>query len=393
MRKVMSTCLALLLLLTMSGCRRRIVADSGNVVYETVGQPIPVPIEGEGQQVPDPSLNPDPEDTKTETDSHGDPVDETVSAEGGERVENGENVQAGEKITVTLDAMGGQCTADSVTVRVGGVYGVLPTPTLTGQSFQGWFLREEGGEPVNPVTVVLEEKDHTLYAHWTTKTEFVLTFDPNGGRVSPYSAQKTIFAGDVYGKLPEPMRSGYAFLGWFTEPEDGVQILPSNMVTVLDDQTVYAHWEYSPMDYWAFVLENTTQRIFDCQEVRVYLELMADRVTMLYAPLISDVGAQNIAREEDGPLVSDAWVKDRKPNIIVKLTEDMSTAAATKSAMERRFPGFRVYVFPVEAIEGSDAEQLYYKLRFASLCYPQYYYEMDMRAVARELGVETAAVG
>lgn len=388
MKNVIATILAFLLLLTMAGCRRRIVAGSDNVVYETVQQPIPVPMAGEGQQVPDPALKPDPEESKTEIDPDGEHVDETIAAEGGETVENADDVQAGEKITVTLDAMGGVCSANSVTVRAGGVYGVLPTPTYTGQIFQGWFLREEGGEPLNPVTVVLEEDDHTLYAHWTTKTEFVLTFDPNGGRISPYSATKTIYSGDVYGQLPEPLRSGYTFLGWFTEPENGVQIQPSHMVTVIDDQTAYAHWEYSPLDYWAFVLKNTTQKIFDCQEVQVYLELEADRVTMGYAPLISDVGAQNIAQQEESPLVRDDWVQDKKPNLIVKLTDDLATAAATKSAMERRFPDARVYVFPVEASEGTEAEQLYWKLRLAALCYPSYYAHIDMNAVASELGIE-----
>ena len=56
--------------------------------------------------------------------------------------------------------------------------------------------------------------------------------------------------------------------------------------------------------------------------------------------------------------------------------------------MERRFPDARVSVFPVEAAEGTEAQQLYWKLRLAALCYPSYYYEIDMTTVARELGVE-----
>ncbi len=71
----------------------------------------------------------------------------------------------------------------------------------------------------------------------------------------------------------------------------------------------------------------------------------------------------------------------------------MATAEATQAAMVRRFPGSRVYVFPAEAIDGTDAEQLYYKLRFAALCYPEYYYEIDLSAVAKELDVETVPIG
>lgn len=387
MKKVMLTALAFLLLLTMTGCRRRIIADAANTVCETVFQPTPVPMEGEGQQVPDTAAQ-NSGDTKTEMDPNGDHVDETMGAEGGETVENAEDAQAGEKLTVTLDAMGGECSADSVTVRAGGVYGVLPTPRFPGQTFQGWFLKPEGGEPVNPVTVVLEEHDHTLYAHWTTKTEFLLTFDPNGGRISPYSAEKTVYSGDVYGQLPEPMRSGYTFLGWFNGPEDGEIVQPTDMVTVIDDTTLYAHWEYDPLSYWAFVLENTTQKVFTCQEISIYLELEAKGSTMVYCPLISDTGSKNIAQYADDAVVSDDWVKEKKPNVIIKLTDNMASASAAKTAMERRFPDSRIYVFPAQAVEGTEAEQLYWKLRLASLCYPEYYYEIDLSAVAVELGVE-----
>ena len=388
MKRIMSTILAVLILLTLTGCRRRITADSDNIVYETVYQPTPVPMEGDGQQVTDDSLEPDSENTQVQQDPKGEHVDETIAAEGGEEVEQAEKAEPGEEITVTLDAQGGECARDTVKVRVGGVYGVLPVPTLTGQTFQGWFLAPEGGEPVDEITAVLKETDHTLYAHWTTKTEFILTFDPNGGRISPYSASKTIYAGDVYGELPEPINSGFAFLGWFTEADGGEQIHPTDMVTVIDDQTVYAHWEYSPIDYWAFILKNTTQRIFDCQEMKVYVELEANGVTLPHTPLIENIGAQNIAASAESAVVTDAWVTDRKPNVVVKITDNMASAEAIQTSVEQRFPNATVYVFPLEAIEGSEAEQIWYKLRLAALCYPSYYAEIDLGAVAEELAVE-----
>ena len=141
------------------------------------------------------------------------------------------------------------------------------------------------------------------------------------------------------------------------------------------------------MTYWSFVLRNTTQKIFDCQEVTVYLELEADRVSMAYAPLLADAGVQNIVRQEDAPITDD-WVKDKKPDLIVKLTEDMATAPAVKAAMERRFPDARVYVFPAEAVQGTESRQLYWKLRLACVCYPSYYDRLDLNAVAGELGIE-----
>lgn len=393
MKKILAIFLALTLTLSMAACRRRITADAEHAVNETVYQPNPVPMDGEGQQIPDSDADPNIQETKTELDSDGDHVDETIAAAGGETVPDApEPPETGEEITVTLDAAGGECSKTSVTVRVGGVYGVLPVPTKAGQNFQGWFPNGEGGEPIREVTAVLKETDHTLFAHWTTKTEFVLTFDPNGGRISPYYAQKQIYSGEVYGQLSTPLREGYTFLGWFTQPDGGTRILPTDMVTVIDDQTVYAHWEYDPFAYWEFVLENTAQKVFTCQEVSVYLELETDRTTMVYCPLISDTGARNIARYEADGEVTDDWVKAKKPNIIIKLTDTMATAGAAKAALEQRFPDSRVYVLPAQATEGTEAEQLYWKLRLASLCYPAYYYEIDLGTVAKELGVEHIAI-
>ena len=128
-----------------------------------------------------------PNDTQKENDPEGEAVDETIAAEGGETTPDApEPAEKEPQITVTLNAMGGECPKETVKVNAGSVYGVLPAPTKAGQSFQGWFLEAEGGEPVNEITVVLAEEDHTLYAHWTAKTEFLLTFEPNGGRISPY---------------------------------------------------------------------------------------------------------------------------------------------------------------------------------------------------------------
>lgn len=388
MKKTMAALLAVALMLSMTACRRRVTAAGENVVMETVYQPQPVPMEGNGQQVPDFGAEPNPSDSQIEIDPEGDHVDETIAAEGGETVPDAPDPpEAGEKITVTLDAAGGVCGKTAISLRVGGVYGALPTPTRAGMKFQGWFLEAEGGTPVNAVTVVLKETDHTLYAQWTTKTEYVVTFDPNGGRISPYSAQKTVYAGEIYGQLPKPMWSGYTFLGWFSQPDGGTQLQPTDMVTLVDDATVYAHWEYSPYDYWAFVLKNTTQRVFTCQEAAVYLELEADGTTMVVCPLISDTGSKNIAQYEENGFVSDDWVKGKHPDMIVKITGQMGTAEVTQTAMERRFPDARVYVFPVEAVEGTEAEQLYFKLWLASLAYPAYYDELDLETVARELQV------
>ena len=51
-------------------------------------------------------------------------------------------------------------------VRYGGTYGELPSPTLTGYAFVGWFTERSGGTQVQATTKVTTAADHTLFARW-----------------------------------------------------------------------------------------------------------------------------------------------------------------------------------------------------------------------------------
>ena len=48
--------------------------------------------------------------------------------------------------------------------------------------------------------------------------EYTISFDANGGSVSPSS--KKVKKGEKYGNLPTPTRDGYRFIGWFTSKTD-----------------------------------------------------------------------------------------------------------------------------------------------------------------------------
>lgn len=69
---------------------------------------------------------------------------------------------------------------------------------------------------------------------------YTVTFDANGGSVSPTS--KTVTYGSTYGELPTPSRTGYAFTGWYTAADGGTRVQASNTVTITADQILYAHW-------------------------------------------------------------------------------------------------------------------------------------------------------
>ncbi len=84
----------------------------------------------------------------------------------------------------------------------------------------------DGNKPLTAATI-----------HYSSRT---ITFDPNGGTVTPSS--KRVTNGGTYGELPVPMRSDYSFDGWYTSATGGTQVTASTVVSLTIDQTLYAHW-------------------------------------------------------------------------------------------------------------------------------------------------------
>ena len=74
-------------------------------------------------------------------------------------------------------------------------------------------------------------------------TDFTITFDPNGGTVSPTTRVVPIGAETFGGAFPMPRREGYRFLGWFTEIEGGRRIVGTGTVHEPYDFTLFARWE------------------------------------------------------------------------------------------------------------------------------------------------------
>lgn len=155
--------------------------------------------------------------------------------------------------TVTFDPMGGSISLPSKVVTSGQRYGILPMPSRSGYIFDGWFTSASGGAQVTEATTVSLTSNRTLYAHWTKipVTSYTVTFDPNGGSVSPSS--KTLTMGTALTNMPTPTRSGYTFRGWAMDKIDpdgsGVSvttIIADGVWTFDKDTTLYAHWAKEP---------------------------------------------------------------------------------------------------------------------------------------------------
>ena len=146
--------------------------------------------------------------------------------------------------TVTFDANGGTCNTTSKSVTYDATYGELPTPRMTGYTFNGWFTAISGGTQIVSSTFMTTAKAHTLYAQWELDT-YTLSFDANGGVCDTTS--KSVNYGLVYGTLPTPTRQGYTFEGWYTEITGGSKVITSTIVTKSASHTIYARW--NPISY------------------------------------------------------------------------------------------------------------------------------------------------
>ena len=142
--------------------------------------------------------------------------------------------------TITFNANGGSVSPTSAATGTDGKLSALPTPTRDGYIFDGWYTSAGGGQQVTTATVFTE--DTTVYAHWTKKedsgTTYTITFNANGGSVSPTSAATG--ADGKLSALPTPTRDGYIFDGWYTSASGGQQVTTATVFTA--DATVYAQW-------------------------------------------------------------------------------------------------------------------------------------------------------
>ncbi|MCL2588423.1 MAG: InlB B-repeat-containing protein, partial [Oscillospiraceae bacterium] len=147
-------------------------------------------------------------------------------------------------------------------------------PVRLGYRFEGWFTASTGGTLVQYSYLVTAADDQTLYAQWTRTTQ-VLTFNPTDGTwpapAGPGYAgnlTRTINRGavdslgvptDLYdqafndsdnlvgGSQDRPVRDGWHFLGWFTDPDPavGARVLSTHVVSAYSARTLYAHWTQS----------------------------------------------------------------------------------------------------------------------------------------------------
>ena len=146
---------------------------------------------------------------------------------------------------ITLDACGGSFIAPDGAKTVYTYileYGQtfeLPLCTREGYAFLGWF--DEDGNEIAEITS-LNIKNMTLTADWLqTGVEYRIEYISGGGAMEEPNPDTAL--SDVSAPLPEPVREGYLFLGWYDNPAGAGEPYLCTPFGRTDDLTLYALWQ------------------------------------------------------------------------------------------------------------------------------------------------------
>lgn len=149
------------------------------------------------------------------------------------------------KYEITLDACGGSFispdgaeTVYTYVLEYGQTFS-LPPCTREGYAFLGWL--DADGNEVKEITS-LNIKDMTLTASWLqTGVEYLIEYILDGGTMTAPNPDTAL--SDVSAPLPEPVREGYLFLGWYDNPDGIGEPYLCTPFGRMDDLTLYALWQ------------------------------------------------------------------------------------------------------------------------------------------------------
>ena len=135
--------------------------------------------------------------------------------------------------TISFEENGGDQVAD-LTVDFGTTVSALPVPIREGYTFMGWYLDEQ--LTTSYALASMPANNLTLYADWEINS-YNLTYMTDGGTVIP---QETYDYGETIIKPSDPVKSGFAFGGWYS---DSLFTIPFVFATMpAADLTIYAKW-------------------------------------------------------------------------------------------------------------------------------------------------------
>ena len=290
-RKILLLASVLLLMLALCGCRTRITNNDevSNVMYDEEGfmqddynmrrdelglskakKPIFTGLgapsddyedyesgyDGDAQMLEDyePEEEEEYDDSEEPETASGTSSGDGTSSQGSGRVIRRKVVNGGSSkdsdgtVTVSFDANGGTCDADSIKVKTGSKYGTLPSATREGYDFAGSYTKKGDGEgkKVSSSTKMAATKDHKLYAHWNKaaeETTYTVIYTDGVGEETIFEDKRfdNLKAGDATPAFGDnPARSGYSYLGWNPALTDTIDTANADANHVI---TYTARWD------------------------------------------------------------------------------------------------------------------------------------------------------
>ena len=167
--------------------------------------------------------------------------------------------------TVTVSNDGNGTASASHAKAAAGTEITLTAAPQIGYHFKGWQVESPAGLVITNNKFTMPDGNVDVKAIFEkdappAPTEFIVTFDGNGGTPSVGSMTTT---DRKLTSLPSASRSGsYSFYGWYTEKSGGTKITTDTVFHA--NATVYAHWTYTgggggdynpPVTYYALRFE------------------------------------------------------------------------------------------------------------------------------------------
>ena len=149
------------------------------------------------------------------------------------------------EFTITVKTDGNGTASASHAKAVVGTEIILTATPKTGYHFKEWQVIS-GGVTIKDDKFLMPSANVDVKAIFEedappAPTEFIVTFDGNGGTPSVVSMTTT---NQKLTSLPSASRSGsYSFDGWYTKKNGGTEITTDTEFPA--DTTVYAHWTYT----------------------------------------------------------------------------------------------------------------------------------------------------
>ena len=139
-----------------------------------------------------------------------------------------------EIFNIILDGNGIELDNNTINVLEGNKIGTLPNLERLEYFFDGWYTDASGGTKVD--NNYIPESDITLYALWTLKDIYTITYDYGDGR----SETVSIYEKSSLETLPTPTIEDKVLDGWYKESTFENKITSSLIPT--SDATYYAKW-------------------------------------------------------------------------------------------------------------------------------------------------------